>query len=497
MIETSQTKYSVISLRLILYIQILCFLVLPVSFINAQYQSVDNHSGTWLDSTSWVANIAPETSINSEDVEIYGELFANYCLSFNLNTITVFDTLIMHGNLELKNTSKLVVNKNSVLILLGDYSSNNKVDVINEGIIVVAGKFEMLGDDSKGSFINTGKFFLFDTTPEIKEGKSYLSISCTVNESGDTVCGYKNYDELILDSIFAYYSSLPYDMTGKSFEGNPCQVLDFELSKSELCKEEVITVVSNSVGITKPENLIWNFGQNAKPEKATGEGPHEIYYTTSGIKTIELSDTELPDEIISKQLTVNQLPDKVQFLLADSLTEVYGSYLDTVCIGELTNLFVKGNESQLFNWIIPVLNIDTLTNNSMSTEWNVNPYDYRVAVREISVNGCIGEPSEAYVVVKECIEHDILSETTYAFTPNNDGYNDFWVINDIENYPLAKISVYSRNGMRVFYSEAYYKNDWDGKVNGEVLSVDSYFFIIDLSAYQKGMVRGIVTLIHE
>lgn len=68
-----------------------------------------------------------------------------------------------------------------------------------------------------------------------------------------------------------------------------------------------------------------------------------------------------------------------------------------------------------------------------------------------------------------------------AFTPNGDGINDTWVIEDIENHPNAIVSVFNRYGHEVFKTIGY-QNDWNGRTSSrsENLPAGSYYFVIDL-----------------
>jgi gliding motility-associated-like protein len=78
-----------------------------------------------------------------------------------------------------------------------------------------------------------------------------------------------------------------------------------------------------------------------------------------------------------------------------------------------------------------------------------------------------------------------------GISPNNDGQNDTWTIENITNFPKAKIEVFDRNGVEVF-NTINYQNDWRGNRNGtgEIVPVVSYFYSIDIfgdsSLYLKG-----------
>ena len=69
-----------------------------------------------------------------------------------------------------------------------------------------------------------------------------------------------------------------------------------------------------------------------------------------------------------------------------------------------------------------------------------------------------------------------------AITPNGDGINDTWFINNIQNYPNSIIRVYNRWGQEVLYVIGY-QNDWDGVYKDKAGSLPdsaSYYYQIDL-----------------
>jgi len=72
------------------------------------------------------------------------------------------------------------------------------------------------------------------------------------------------------------------------------------------------------------------------------------------------------------------------------------------------------------------------------------------------------------------------------FSPNNDGNNETFRIDCIENYPDNKFEVYNRYGALV-YSKKGYTNDWDGTANvsgainkEDKLPTGTYYYTLDL-----------------
>jgi len=66
-----------------------------------------------------------------------------------------------------------------------------------------------------------------------------------------------------------------------------------------------------------------------------------------------------------------------------------------------------------------------------------------------------------------------------AFTPNGDGKNDYWKINNAQNYPQAIVQIFTRYGQKVFESKGY-SVPFDGTYNGTRLPSGVYYYILNL-----------------
>lgn len=80
-----------------------------------------------------------------------------------------------------------------------------------------------------------------------------------------------------------------------------------------------------------------------------------------------------------------------------------------------------------------------------------------------------------------------------GFTPNGDGINDVWYVENLNRYPNFKIEVYSRGGKRLF--EANNRAiGWDGKHDGSLVPAGTYYYFINLSNYDR-VFKGSVTVL--
>jgi len=81
-----------------------------------------------------------------------------------------------------------------------------------------------------------------------------------------------------------------------------------------------------------------------------------------------------------------------------------------------------------------------------------------------------------------------------AITPNGDGVNDTWIIDQIEIYPEVKVEIYNRWGELIFHAPKGYTKPWDGTFKGRELPIDSYHYVIDLNN-GRDVVTGSITII--
>ncbi len=96
-------------------------------------------------------------------------------------------------------------------------------------------------------------------------------------------------------------------------------------------------------------------------------------------------------------------------------------------------------------------------------------------------------PIETFEVPDNQIETDpqiVAIEVAQAFTPNNDGLNDVWIINKIEDYPDNTIRVFDKSG-KVVFSALGYQNDWTGAAmeSSEKVPPGPYYYRIKINEH--------------
>ncbi len=106
-----------------------------------------------------------------------------------------------------------------------------------------------------------------------------------------------------------------------------------------------------------------------------------------------------------------------------------------------------------------------------------------------SADGCYSDPKTVAITMNEA--GAVLVPNT--FSPNGDGYNDYFEIAGISFHPDMRITIFNRNG-EILFQETGYENNWDGTANGKLLPVATYYFILD-QGNGKDPIKGDITII--
>lgn len=156
--------------------------------------------------------------------------------------------------------------------------------------------------------------------------------------------------------------------------------------------------------------------------------------------------------------------------------------------GNSTQLAASGLDSYLWRPNKDVL-VDSL---------NANP----VAVPEVTTlftvtgkdsNGCLGEGSIEVIVIPDAAIN-ILHPSKF-FSPNGDGINDQWEVENAPGQSQCEITIYDENGIRVYEAKPYL-NDWDGlSSKGKQLPAGVYYYVIRCDDTPKRNLAGSINIV--
>lgn len=177
---------------------------------------------------------------------------------------------------------------------------------------------------------------------------------------------------------------------------------------------------------------------------------------------------------------------------------------DMICVVKAARTLPSGEtchtEDSVFVYVrdSPILTIDSVDQRENLVTYNVQggvaPVSVMLDGKEVSTDAS-GELKDSYIGVHTLTAVDAnqcSSEQHYSIvpipiypsgylSPNGDGVNDRWTIENIDLYGHARVRIYDRNG-RLIVEYYGYDNDqgWDGRYNGHLLPATDYWYEINL-----------------
>lgn len=115
---------------------------------------------------------------------------------------------------------------------------------------------------------------------------------------------------------------------------------------------------------------------------------------------------------------------------------------------------------------------------------------YQISVHD--ANNCSQNNDAVLITLAESDEDCI--RVPAAFSPNGDGFNDVWQIDNLQIYRQALIQVYNRWG-QLLYEGGWDDDFWDGTHNGNPVPTGAYIYYIDLGGNNTKPLTGTVTVI--
>jgi len=157
--------------------------------------------------------------------------------------------------------------------------------------------------------------------------------------------------------------------------------------------------------------------------------------------------------------------------------------------GELLTLTASGADH--YSWT-PAPGLEGETGAATVTVKPVKTTRYEVVATNNS--GC---QDTAHIDIR--VVADFIIRANNVLTPNNDGRNDRWIIQSLEDYPENEVIITDRAG-RVIFKQRNYSNTWDGKLNGQRLAEGTYFYtfsVFNTVTKTTDVARGYITILGD
>jgi gliding motility-associated-like protein len=167
-------------------------------------------------------------------------------------------------------------------------------------------------------------------------------------------------------------------------------------------------------------------------------------------------------------------------VFASASTSIVATSND-ICVGK--PLTVTGIGAVTYTW-----NTGSNATSITETPSNTSPLSYTLTSTDI--NGCVSTATQTIFVSDKC------QLTVYnGVTPNGDGNNDFFRIDNIEQYPGNVVMIFNRWGQKLDEITDYNNtnNFWSGTNNSKTVPSGTYYYIIDLKNGSE-LLKGYIEL---
>lgn len=203
-------------------------------------------------------------------------------------------------------------------------------------------------------------------------------------------------------------------------------------------------------------------------------------YTEDIILSIE-NENEAPTDIIIDTLSI----------VENNPVDYYISTMQTVD-GDLNDSFTyslvsgSGDDDNSHFYIVgDKLYISSITNYDVKESYNF-------LIRSTDAGNAFIEKAFTLTIEDDPNVSMPLASANYV-SPNNDGKNDFWVIQNVAIYKNFSLTIFDQFGNIVFEKENNYNNEWDGKLNGKSLPDGNYYYIFK---NEKKSYKGNLTIVN-
>ena len=280
------------------------------------------------------------------------------------------------------------------------------------------------------------------TTPTMTASNAQLA------DAGDYTCSVKN-------TVAIFLTLQSRDKKVAIFDTRLDQTIKIFNNDTIYCNQNKIRVFSNSsAGITNSSELISGnaFASIVNDTITTlGMGSIDLRVYNDGNLSYKPASATLQIKIVSS-LTIPAIAitSNAPVKVSDSLT-----------------LSVPSVAGLQYKWITP----KQVFNNTVSfVISNVQLSDSGIYSVQVKDNVCIVGNDSLTVNVKK---YETVLVVYELITPNGDGKNDLFYIENLENSPNTEVSIYNAWNQIVFHS-THYENNWDG--GG--LPIGSYFYSV-------------------
>jgi len=247
-------------------------------------------------------------------------------------------------------------------------------------------------------------------------------------------------------------------------------VPDFEVQTGTGCTNQQVVFTNTSTGSIG--TYAWDFGSNADPATATGEGPHTVTYDVAGLSTVSLT--------ASNALGQSETESKTDIVLTGELHTP--TFFEEDNGDRNVARLVVTEEGEAYQWFLGSAEIDGATERIyLATEIG----NYFV---EVTVNGCKSSSNQKQIITSSEEEDEFRNGITIYPNPVKDVLN---VQVSNPNIGDLKIRIFDVTGLAIL-DKTVQKLTFDAEYSFYLANYKSGVYMIEISSDKARSIKRIL-----
>jgi gliding motility-associated-like protein len=319
------------------------------------------------------------------------------------------------------------------------------------------------------------------TEPEALSASLIESLDASCNTSSDGAI------EVLVSGGTGPYN---YEWTGPNgFNASTASITDigpgtYQLATSDAngCQTTLEAAIGFIIEVNADAGADILICPNEMPSEITGLGLNSDFLVWTNLDGDTLAEGEA--------LTINTTPGIYEFVFIASNGLCSDQDTIMITVPESPNVNA-GSDLEVFAEEVFTIGGSPTSPSAVSYSWSPlaeggfdptvsNPSGFVIETTLFTItvsdaNGCLNSDSVLVTVLPEV-------NITSGFTPNGDGVNDTWIIDNMELFPDNVVSVFNRWGSLLYQARSYNAgNAWDGTFEGNQVPVGTYYYTIELN----------------
>ncbi len=255
-----------------------------------------------------------------------------------------------------------------------------------------------------------------------------------------------------------------------------------DFATTNMLQPVIIKVLTNDYGFVEDEDVIITITQHPERGKVEVLDDNTLLYTPGNL---HVDEEAFEYRVCNQQGDCDEAMVTVAIIELDVFPELHNDTLYIVGTYDEVNVLV--NDTNLYNrplefYIEEELKhgqAEILTDSIIAV--SIDPKFYEIDSLKYTICDADGDCASAWLFIDANLNKGSNIFIPQGFSPNGDGYNDSFYIEDLKDYHFS-LQVINRWG-KLVYSEDQYQNNWNGNANqgsdiGNKLPIGTYYYHI-------------------